>query len=92
MHVSSEDFALEGVEMATEDYKSDFKVRLKTARVEAGFKTAREFSQALGINEHRYRKYEREDDQALMPGYEVLIQISLVTRKSLEWLLTGKEK
>ena len=81
-----------GVDVATDKYKTEFKARLRHARIEAGFKTARRFSQALGIDEARYRKYEREDDQSILPGYEVLIQISLITGRSLQWLLTGEGK
>ena len=37
----------------------DFGERLRTAREEAGFKSAAQFARVLGIEEHAYRKYER---------------------------------
>lgn len=77
--------------VATDKYRSAFKARLVKARTDAGFETASEFAMALGIEKPRYRKYEREDKEGVLPSYEILIQISLVTKRSLNWLLTGKD-
>ena len=81
-----------GVEqVASEGYKKRFKERLVRARTDASFETAAEFATALGIEPHRYRKYEREDKEGVLPSYEVLIQISLVAKRSLNWRLTRKK-
>ena len=86
------EFLTEKVEnVATDKYRIAFKSRLVKARTEAGFETASEFASALGIEPPRYRKYERVDKEGVLPSYEILIQISLVTKRSLNWLLTGKD-
>ena len=80
------------MDVADELYKTEVKKRLKSARVGAGYKTARLFASALGIPEARYRKYERDDNQGILPGLQILMQISVATRKSLTWLITGKSR
>ena len=73
-------------------YKTEFKKRLKAARIEAGYKTAKLFAAALGIPDARYRKYERDDSPSILPGLQILMQISVATRKSLSWLITGESR
>lgn len=49
--------------------RSDFARRLREHRIPRGFKTARSFARALGIDENRYTRYERaevEPDLALI--------------------------
>ena len=41
------------------DFRTRFGLRLKELRLEAGFKTARSFAQALDMQENRYTRYER---------------------------------
>ena len=49
-----------------------FGQRLKTARGEAGFKSAQRFAGVLGMEPHAYRKYERGDSE---PTLETLVRI-----------------
>jgi len=77
-------------EMATPAYTSGFKARLLKARLEAGYRTAKDFASALSITPERYRKYERDDWENILPGMEALILISDASGKSLDWLIRGK--
>lgn len=39
-------------------FKDEFAVRLRAARIAAGYETMKEFAEALGIQEERYKKWE----------------------------------
>jgi len=49
-----------------------FGARLKAAREEAGYEHAADFAKVLGIEENRYRHYERGSAE---PGFELFVKI-----------------
>lgn len=49
-----------------------FGTRLRKAREEAGFESAQQFAGVLGVEPHRYRKYERGEAE---PNFEVLTRL-----------------
>ena len=49
-----------------------FSARLRSAREEAGFKSAQQFAGVLGLEPHAYRKYERGQSE---PNFETLTRI-----------------
>ena len=55
-----------------EDVMSAFSKRLKAAREAAGYATAKEFAQALNVEENRYRHWERGSAQ---PDYTMMCRI-----------------
>lgn len=55
-----------------------FSKRLKSAREAAGFETAKEFAEALGVEENRYRHWERgsaQPDLAMLTRITRLLKI-----------------
>jgi transcriptional regulator with XRE-family HTH domain len=46
---------------------STFGRELKAAREKAGFETAKQFAEALGVEENRYRHWERGSAQPSLP-------------------------
>ena len=55
-----------------------FAQRLKAAREGAGFETAKDFAQALGVEENRYRHWERgsaQPDLAMLTRITRLLKI-----------------
>lgn len=55
-----------------------FSKRLKSARAAAGFETAKEFAEALGVEENRYRHWERgsaQPDLAMLTRITRLLKI-----------------
>lgn len=74
-------------ELSSPAYMKAFAERLKAARVIAGFDDARAFARHMGIDDNRYRKYERGETS---PPLELLVEISKATETSLQFLLTGQ--
>ena len=60
--------------------------RLAAARLSAGFETAEDFADKLGITPAAYRKNERD---GALPKYETLLEIARLLECDLHWLLTG---
>lgn len=54
------------------DARTRFSQRLRAIRVPRGFKTARAFAEALGIDENRYTRYERGEVE---PDLQLLMRI-----------------
>lgn len=54
------------------DARSRFAQRLRAIRIPRGYKTARSFAQALGIDENRYTRYERAEVE---PDLQLLLRI-----------------
>ncbi len=54
------------------DARSRFAHRLRAIRIPRGFKTARSFARALGIDENRYTRYERAEVE---PDLQLLLRI-----------------
>ncbi|MCB1510822.1 MAG: helix-turn-helix transcriptional regulator [Hyphomicrobiaceae bacterium] len=52
--------------------RARFAKRLKTIRVPRGFRTARSFAEALGIDENRYTRYERGEVE---PSLDLILRI-----------------
>ena len=52
--------------------KDTFAQELHKARIRAGFRFAAGFADAVGLEPHTYRKYERGDCR---PNFEVLVRI-----------------
>lgn len=50
-----------------EEVMRDFGTRLKDARLKAGFEHAKDFAEALGVEENRYRHWERGSAQPSLP-------------------------
>lgn len=69
--------------------RNAFAVRLEAARIAAGFDTMREFSEALGISEARYRRWEAAETE---PDLLHLQRISKITGVSLDTLISGQRK
>lgn len=67
-------FQQERGEMSKEptDARSRFAHRLRAIRIPRGFKTARSFARALGIDENRYTRYERAEVE---PDLQLLLRI-----------------
>ena len=67
--------------------KRDIGLRIREARMAAGFATSREFAEALQIEPLTYRRYERGE---VVPDVELLIAIAALTNFSLDWLIAGQ--
>ncbi len=65
----------------------DFGKRLRACRIAAGYESAAAFSSDLGVQEERYRKYERGQS---VPPLDVLQQACAMLDKSADFLLFGK--
>lgn len=65
----------------------DISVRIKSARVTAGYSTADEFAQEIDENPATYRRYERGEVE---PPVKVWLGIKRVTGYSLDWIFTGE--
>ena len=61
--------------------------RLRASRLVAGYEDAADFARDLGLDNARYRRYERGE---VMPPPEVLEDICKLTARSLDFLLLGK--
>lgn len=66
-----------------------FARRLEAARIAAGYETIREFSQALGVGEARYRRWEAAEVE---PDLFHLQKISNLTGVSLDTLISGEKR
>lgn len=65
------------------DVMSTFGRKLKEAREQAGFETAKEFAEALGIEENRYRHWERGSAQPALPMLARITRLLKVELKEL---------
>ena len=61
-----------------------FGKRLRSAREQAGYRSAESFAHALHIEPHTYRKYERG---AAEPNFETLVRIKELLNISADYLL-----
>lgn len=68
-------------------HRQAFANRLEAARVAAGFDTMRDFAEALGISEARYRRWEAAETE---PDIMHLQKIARITRVSLDVLISGQ--
>lgn len=68
-------------------HRKAFATRLEAARIAAGYETMREFSEALGIAEARYRRWEAAETE---PDLFHLQRIASLTGISLDTLIAGK--
>jgi len=59
VRISASNCKLLAMERFEDKVKRDFAKRLKEARLEAGYKHATQFAQAMGEEEHTYRAWER---------------------------------
>lgn len=66
-----------------------FARRLKVCRQAAGFETALEAANALGINQHRYRLYERGLRE---PPFDLLVKMADTYGKTIDFLIRGNPK
>ncbi len=66
----------------------DFGVRLRAARIIAGYETAADFAKDLGVQYNRYTKNERGQS---IPRLDVLDLICEMTDVSADYLLRGKQ-
>ncbi len=66
------------------DARSRFAQRLRAIRIPRGFKTARSFARALGIDENRYTRYERAEVE---PDLQLLLRMCELLRATPNDLL-----
>lgn len=66
----------------------EFGRRLRACRIAAGFENAADFAHELGIEGPTYRRYERGEAE---PPFEVLISMSRLTGKTIDFLITGRK-
>ena len=66
-----------------------FARRLRASRVAAGFEDLSEFAKAIGIPPKRYGKFE---DGKKMPEPDELELIARITQRTIEFLVTGRNK
>ncbi len=64
-----------------------FGLRLRAARITAGYESAEAFAEELAVDGPRYRKYERGES---FPPIDVLKAILELTERRADWLLFGK--
>ncbi len=65
-----------------------FALKLKSARILAGFVTAKEVADALDIEVETYRRYERGETD---PNLATLLKIRKLTGQSLDVLVSGPD-
>lgn len=68
-------------------HRRAFATRLEAARIAAGYETMREFSEALGVAEARYRRWEAAETE---PDLFHLQRIARLTGVSLDILIAGQ--
>lgn len=66
----------------------DFGVRLRAARIIAGYDSAADFAKDLGIGYNRYTKNERGES---IPRLDVLDHMCTLTNVTADYLLRGKQ-
>jgi len=69
--------------------RAAFARRLEAARIAAGYETMRDFSEALGIEQARYRRWEAAETE---PDLFHLLKISHLTGVSLDTLISGARR
>jgi transcriptional regulator with XRE-family HTH domain len=69
--------------------RAAFARRLEAARVAAGYETMRDFSEALGIEQARYRRWEAAETE---PDLHHLQKIANLTGVSLDTLISGARR
>ena len=65
-----------------------FAARLKSIRLSRDDETQKSFAAKLGLEEATYGRYERGEVE---PNLDTLVKLSKLTKKSLDYLLTGNE-
>lgn len=65
-----------------------FAARLKSVRLSRDGETQKTFAEKLGLEEATYGRYERGEVE---PNLDTLVKLSKLTKKSLDYLLTGNE-
>ena len=70
--------------MPSNQYMKGFADRLRIAREQAGYDSARIFADALGIKEQTYRRYERGETT---PPYELLRDICKLTKQHADFFI-----
>lgn len=68
-------------------HRQAFANRLSAARVASGYDTMRDFAEALGISEARYRRWEAAETE---PDLMHLQKIARLTGTSLDILISGQ--
>lgn len=79
------------MERFEEKVKRDFAKRLKQARLEAGYKFANQFAQAMGEEEHTYRAWERGQYLPDIPKMARLCQLLSLEPNELVPLAVAKK-
>jgi transcriptional regulator with XRE-family HTH domain len=69
--------------------RAQFAKNLRRLRIEKGFRTARELSKALGIEENRYTRYERAEVE---PSLSLLLKICEALKTSPNELLAAPQE
>ncbi len=75
--------------MADAFFMRGFGARLRRARKQARFASAKSFAQSVGIEEATYRRYERGE---VLPAYDRLAMIAEALDVDFKFLATGKKK
>jgi transcriptional regulator with XRE-family HTH domain len=70
-------------------YRAQFARRLSAAREAAGYPTMRDFAEALGVTEARYRRWEAAETE---PDIFYLQKIARITGISLDTLISGERR
>ena len=65
-----------------------FALKLKSARILAGFVSAKEIASALDLEVETYRRYERAETD---PNLATLLKIRKLTNQSLDVLISGQD-
>ncbi len=72
---------------AVSPHRRAFATRLEAARIAAGYETMRKFSEALGVQEARYRRWEAAETE---PDLFHLQRIAKLTGISLDIWISGQ--
>ena len=73
----------------TSPLRAAFARRLEAARIAAGYATMRDFAEALGVQEARYRRWEAAETE---PDIFNLVKIAKLSGASLDALLAGEKR
>lgn len=73
----------------TAPHRAAFARRLEAARIAAGYATMRDFADALGVQEARYRRWEAAETE---PDLWHLVRIAKLSGASLDALIAGEKR
>ena len=73
----------------TSPLRQQFGRRLEAARIAAGYATMRDFAEALGVQEARYRRWEAAETE---PDLWHLMKIAKLSGASLDTLIAGDRR